>query len=286
MEQLAKRLCDVVPLVGIWDDDAQTFFREASEDVLGGVLGRSPVLVERAREQAFSVEGAIWHVGAKYAAIRALGAVDPRAAWLATHRVLRDTRAHDRQMYPSLMYRFESEAARDVFLELVVEEKNAAVVCAMAAALSLADVAWLSGKLTDERASVRSGACLLSSSLAVTGVEVYERLFDAMADPSYDVSRRAEQQVAECRRNRIATELARKLGDEASELRQAWSLAEAALTVGPCGFKDGAWPQWARAFVEHAVVHGHAPLQTWFVEKIERKRRDALSKAEQDSRSN
>jgi hypothetical protein len=256
-------------------NDAALFLRLSSDHVISEVLKKLPGLADCVREAAFADEGSFLITGSKADAIRALGALDSDAGFSAARRTLTDYRARARQVYPPLLYRINTEAAREVFLDLAKVEKDVSVIWSMARMFQKQDTQWLCEHLSHASGLTRLGACRLAAIAASDIPGALDLVTKLLDDPVEAVRRAAEQ----CRRNMRARELVTDIEIPSSEwVKNPWLLLDAALQVGDAGFKGAPWPVWAERLASH--VEGSQPaLREILVEEIKKQRKKASEDA-------
>lgn len=261
-------------------NDAELFLRLSSNEVISEVLKRLPALASLVREEAFAQEDRLFIAGTKAIAIRALGGIDSDAGFLAAKRTLGDYRARDRQVYPPLLYRLNTESAREVFLDLAKAEKNVSVVWSMARMFRSQDTQWLCNHLSDACGSTRLGACRLAAIVAFEVPEVLELVIRLLDDPADDVRRAAEQALQLYQRQQRAMKLVENIEVLGSEsIKQTWLLLDAALHVGDAGFKGAPWPVWANRLADLAEQRGHPAVGEFLTEQLKKQREKSTEDA-------
>ena len=262
-----------------WQSPMGDLLGEATDGVLERVLKRLPKLENLVREVGFASEGSFWIVGSKFNAIRGLILYNPKAASLALSQSLSDPSAHDRHLYPSVYYRLNSTAARDLFLKLAASETDQAVLWTMSYVLSVDDQPWLVDQLSSSDAGVRCAACRLINVERVND-DTQTRLRALLEDTDDGVVRVAEESLTRICKQSWATELAVALEsvDENDTLR-AWRFVDAAVVVGEVGYPNTPWPAWAKQIIDSRIVNKFPAMRAKFVSQLNEKRKNADDEA-------
>lgn len=256
----------------------------ATDELLRDILRQCDTDVhDHLREAALGLEGSVWGVGSKRSAIRGLSFVDPDAARVAATVTLENRESRDRPLYPVILYRLDSRAARELFLRLASDEPDDAVLASMAYALTAtADADWLNVCLRAPQDRSRIAACRLAAGPLGEVPAIEERLRSMIDDPSEDVADAAVSALRHIHRQQRAEALIAYLPTDAPQARGA-SVVHGAITVGDAGFKGGAWPKWTKLLFESAWIRRFPSVLHVAKEEIKQSRKKAADEAKSDA---
>lgn len=238
------------------------------DDVVVRILRSDDV---RARIAAAALDyDAGFVVGAQARAVRALSTWNPALAVLATEKVLRNAKAHDRVRYPGLLMRLDAARGTEFLAERVVVEQSSVLCHAMGRALATAGAgprirALLSSVLRERRLAgcVLGGFCEDDA-----GIEALLRTL--ILDMDGEVAAEALAALERRRRRRDEVQLKTRIL-ATRDRHQRWLSIDGLLRVGDLG-DEGTLPRWLREL--EAVLD--ADMWEHAVEKVKklRKKRD------------
>lgn len=187
--------------------------------------------------------------------------------------------------YPPLLYRLDANEARNTFLGLAAEEKNAAVGWAMMRSLQPDDASWLLKQLDANSAATRLAGCTLSLTAALADEEANGSIIRLLQDPAHRVRDAAEKTLEQRRRERWTRTLVDQVDQPMVVASRAWAILDAVLAVAEVGYRGTAWPQWVHQFVESRPVRECPALRLVLLERLETRRKKALEEAERRAKN-
>lgn len=222
------------------------------------------------REAAFSRESNTWITGSKVNAIRGLASFDPATAYLAAKTALADPDAHDRDRYPALMARLDTDRASADLFRQATREPSTWVLHAIGRALqkiSAHDAVF--PLLEAEEESARVAACHLVS-MWPRKDEVITKLRSLLHDPHRRVGQAAINAIQSIALSTQTDNLVAAIERETDRPRK-WRLLECVIEIGDPGDHGDQWPAW-RQRVTAAIDYSMAA----FAHDRLMKRRDKL----------
>jgi len=226
--------------------EAQDLLHEAianlPDDLIAKLVRRDSV-ASFLRKQVKAREGGLWFVGTKYRACKAFALVDPDTAFAAAFRALKDERARDRQLYPYLLVKLDTQSATNELLQLATTKQSKQILFAVGRALANVPDAEkiILDLIRANDAQTRENACILASRRQ-PGIVLLEELRRAVFDPVSSVGAEAVNALDECEKKDCLRSLIEELPD--ADYDRQWLILDVLLRHGDPGDIGGPRLPW------------------------------------------
>ena len=220
--------------------------------------------------EAVADEGSSWRVGSKAGAIECLAEFDPKAAYEAAAQALRTVQWHDRERYPHLLFKVDSNRAVPALLDRLDSERSGPVRYAIGRVLSgvsLTDV--LVPRWESPSQKVRASACF-AASWADDGVQLERPIRCCLDDSSESVINAAMDALHRLRQRNVSSEL-RECAASAEELVVKWRYIDDMIDCMDPGDDFQRWPE-----ALSSVCDGLSPIVLKLIDDRLEKRRKTL----------
>ena len=262
-----------------WSRAVNTLVRWIDDDrVLLSVTAESRLL-EHLHDVAFADEGRGWLSGSKAAAILGVARFDPRTAFLAARKTLRNPSSHDREYYPNILVEIDADAATPELLAQAAEERSTAVIWAIGRALADADVSdQIEQWIGNSDAKKRLAACRVCARFG-PGDTVFRSLRARLDDIDLHVADAAREALHLLQVANEADALVEAVLAEDNASRR-WVLLDSLLALADPGDIHRPWPKWAREIAENVAYL----MRVYIEDELKERRKEVAREAEKRDR--
>lgn len=187
-------------------------------------------LREKFHREAVASEGNFWLVGSKAAAIECLGEFDSAAAFDAAAHALATPDAHDRERYPYVLNKIDSERSLTVLLDQLRCEQDFRVRYAIGRVLSDRDMTAILQSRWQCRDPKTLAACCFAAGWAKHDPDLLDELRRCLANDDQDVVRSAMDAIDRIRDSEIGSELVLRAA-RANDVARTMAYLDAAVDV-------------------------------------------------------
>jgi len=232
-------------------------------------------LLEHLHDVAFAEEGSGWFTGSKANAISGLARFDPKTAYLAALKALRNPTSHDREYYPYILVEIDIDEAIPALLTQAAEEEATRVVWAIGRALAAVEPSGvIADWLASPDAKQRLAACRVCARLRPTP-PILLTLQHCLDDADVRVAGAAREALGLLQLSQETERLVNAIRAEQDASRR-WVLLDSLVDVGDPGDKHRPWPYWARQVGENLPYL----MQVYVADKLEKRRKEVAEEAE------